>query len=160
MSLSFAPAHPWSLHRNPLGQLIFVREGAAPIEITPVRAFALSAPTECLSFVSATGEEVLWLESLSQAPAAAQALIQQELAQRDFVPQILAITGLDSYATPSTWQIETDRGATQLVLKAEEDIRRLPDHALLIADGQGVQYVIRDRRTLDAHSRRILKRFL
>ena len=47
-----------------------------------------------------------------------------------------------------------------MILKGEEDIRRLPNNALLIADSHGINYLIRDRAALDAHSRKILDRFL
>ena len=43
----------------------------------------------------------------------------------EFVPEIERIMGVSSFACPSTWQVVTDRGPAQLVLKGEEDIRRL-----------------------------------
>ena len=44
---------------------------------------------------------------------------------------------------------------------SEDDIRRLRGPgALLIADSQGIHFMIRDRKMLDAHSQKILKRFL
>ena len=42
----------------------------------------------------------------------------------------------------------------------EEDIRRLAGSALRLADNHGIHYLIRDRYALDAHSRKILDRFL
>jgi len=62
--------------------------------------------------------------------------------------------------TPSTWDIETDRGRTQLLLKGEEDIRRLSASVLLVTDGHGVQFLIRDLAQMDRFSRRLLDRFL
>jgi hypothetical protein len=41
------------------------------------------------------------------------------------MPVITRIVSVASFATPSTWQVETDRGTATLVLKGEEDIRRL-----------------------------------
>jgi hypothetical protein len=76
------------------------------------------------------------------------------------MPVILRITTVSSFATPSSWTIVTDRGETKLILKGEEDIRRLAAPALLITDSNGIQYLIRDRHALDAQSRRILDRFL
>ena len=52
-------------------------------------------------------------------------LLEEELALRDFVPEITRIHSVSSFGTPSTWEVETDRGATSFVLKGEEDIRRL-----------------------------------
>ena len=79
----------------------------------------------------------------------------------EFVPTITRITRVSSFSTPSTWEVETDRGPAQFVLKAEEDIRRLRGRtALLIASGAGVHYAIADSTALDRASRRLLERFL
>ena len=67
---------------------------------------------------------------------------------------------VSTFSTPSTWTVETDRGPTQFVLKGEEDIRRVGRAMLLIADSQGLQFVVRDLAALDRHSRRLLERFL
>ena len=76
------------------------------------------------------------------------------------MPEIQRVRSVSGYATPCTWQVETDRGETSLVLKAEEDIRRLAAPTLLIIDSRGIQFLIRDPAALDATSRRILERFL
>jgi hypothetical protein len=47
-----------------------------------------------------------------------------------------------------------------LVLKGEEDIRRLSQSQLMIADTHGIQFLIRDIGTLDRNSRKLLDRFL
>jgi hypothetical protein len=80
---------------------------------------------------------------------------------REFVPTIEKIVAVSSFSTPSTWDVETDRGPARLVLKAEEDIRRLGGRTrLLIAGGDGVQFRVQDTTALDRHSRRLLERFL
>ena len=85
----------------------------------------------------------------------------EELAVREFVPTIEKIIAVSSFSTPSTWQVETDRGPASLVLKAEEDIRRLGGRTrLLIAGGDGMQFRVKDTTALDRHSRKLLERFL
>lgn len=152
----------FTLTRNAFGRLVFVGADATAHEgVVPVRAFAISAPDEGIALLSAEGKELQWIERLDTLPEAARALIAEELAQREFMPEIKRIIAISSYATPSTWQVETDRGATALILKSEDDIRRLRGPgALLIADSQGIHFLIRDRQALDAHSQKILKRFL
>jgi len=51
---------------------------------------------------------------------------------REFAPEITRIVSVSGFATPSVWQIETDRGRTELTLKAEEDIRRLAGRTRLL----------------------------
>lgn len=151
----------FTLSRNPAGRLICtLADGTVHINITPVRAFPLAAPDAGLALMSQEGHEIAWVEKLSDLDAANRTAIEKELAGREFMPEIQRIVAVSSFATPSTWTLETSRGATALVLKGEEDIRRLPDNGLLIADRHGVLYLIRDRKALDRHSRKILERFL
>ena len=63
------------------------------------------------------------------------------------------------FATPSIWDIETDRGPTRIRLKGEEDIRRIAGNTLLIADSNGMQFLIKDATQLDKVSKKLLDRF-
>ena len=150
------------MHRDAHGRLaLTLPDGTVHTGVLPVRAFPLAAPEEGISLVGADGHELLWLDRLDDLPAPAHALVQEELAAREFVPTIQKILSVSSFSTPSTWEVETDRGMTTLVLKAEEDIRRLRSRtALLIASAAGVQYAIADSTALDRASRRLLERFL
>jgi hypothetical protein len=113
-----------------------------------------------LALVDRDGRELAWIESLSMLPEGTRQLIEEELASREFLPEIRRIRHVSGFATPSTWQVDTDRGDTEFVLKGEEDIRRVAQSTLLIADSHGIQFLIRDLQTLDKASRKILDRFL
>lgn len=126
----------------------------------PVRAFPVSDPDAGVSLVGPDGHEVVWIDRLSELPTALRAPIVEELSAREFVPEIRRLLAVSSFATPSIWHVETDRGSTQLVLRGEEDIRRLPGGSLMISDTHGVHYRIRQVRDLDRASRRLLERFL
>jgi len=76
------------------------------------------------------------------------------------MPRIRRLLAVSSFSTPSTWTVDTELGATRFVLKGEEDIRRIGRAMLLIADSQGMQFMVRDLTALDRHSRRLLERFL
>jgi hypothetical protein len=151
----------FSLSRDPFGRLVLTgADGVAHVGIVPVRAFPIAAPDEGLSLVSADGHELAWIPHLDALDATRRALVEADLAAREFVPEIRAIREVSSFATPSTWTVETDRGPTTLVLKGEEDIRRLARTSLLIADRNGIQYLVRDIGALDRPSRKLLDRFL
>ena len=156
------PTTSLPLHRDAHGRLVLtLPDGTAHPGVLPVRAFPLAAPEEGLSLVGPDGHELLWLNRLDELPAESRRLVQEELAAREFVPTITKIASVSSFSTPSTWDVETDRGPTQFVLKTEEDIRRLRGRtALLIASSAGVQYAIADSTALDRASRRLLERFL
>jgi hypothetical protein len=101
-----------------------------------------------------------WIDRLGELSPAQRALIDEELASREFMPQIHRLHAVSTFSTPSTWTVDTDLGATRFVLKGEEDIRRIGRTTLLIADSHGLQFMVRDLSALDRHSRRLLERFL
>lgn len=151
----------FQLERDAYGRLILTNENGERHEgITPVRAFPIAAPDEGLSLINYEGHEVAWVDNIADLPPAIGQLLEEELASREFVPEITQITEVSSFACPSTWQVGTNRGTTALVLKGEEDIRRLSQTCLLIADSNGIQFLVRDLTVLDRQSRKLLDRFL
>ena len=151
----------FTIERNAHGRLLLtLADGTVHEGVVPVRAFPLTAPAEGLSLVGTDGRELAWVPQLGELPADARALVEGELATREFVTTVLRIEGVSSFSTPSTWSVVTDRGTTRFVLKGEEDIRRLADGALLIASGEGINFRIADRWALDRKSRGVLERFL
>ncbi|HEU4458077.1 MAG TPA: DUF1854 domain-containing protein [Methylibium sp.] len=152
---------PLALRRDAHGRLMLTTaDGREHAGVVPVRAFPLAAPGEGLSIVGPEGQELAWFDRHAELPEGAAALIAEELAQREFTPTIRQIRGVSTFSTPSTWDIATDRGDTTLVLKGEEDIRRLAGRALLIADAHGLRYRVEDVGALDKRSKRLLERFL
>ena len=155
------PDPGFDLERDAHGQLVLVEaDGTRHEGVLPVRAFPLTGADEGLSLVGSDGREKAWIPRLADLAPPLRALLEEELAQREFVPVIERIVAVSTFATPSTWTVETDRGPTTLVLEAEENIRRLAGSALLILDSQGLTYRVRDRFGLDRASRKLLERFL
>ncbi len=152
---------PFDLARDAHGRLILTLiDGSVHEVVVPVRAFPLAAPSEGLSLVGADGRECLWIDRLDEVSGSARELIDAELATREFNPEITQLRGVSTFSTPSTWDVDTERGPTRFVLKGEEDIRRLADGGLLITDSHGISYRMADPRQLDRRSRRLLERFL
>lgn len=150
-----------ALQTDPHGRLLLTLEdGTLHEDVHPVRAFPLSDPDGALALVGSDGHERLWVPDPGSLPAPMLALIRETLAARSFMPEIRALVGVSTFATPSDWTVDTDRGRRVLVLNAEEDIRRLPDGRLLVTDRHGVAYLITRPATLDRRSRRLLERFL
>ena len=151
----------FTLSKNTFGQLCLrTEDGQFYEQVLPVKAFPISLPGECIAIVDRDGHELVWLDDLNQVSADNLIIIKEELANREFMPVLMKISEVSSFATPSTWTVETSRGATQFVLKGEEDIRRISKDTYLISDNHGVQYLIENIQLLDKHSRRLLDRFL
>ena len=151
----------FNLRRDAFGKLVLTNaEGEEVVGVAPVRSFPVQAPTRGISLVREGGKEVAWIDDLDALPAELRALVAEELEGREFMPEILQIKSVSSFATPCTWSVATDRGDTEFLLKGEEDIRRLGAFSLLIADSHGIQFLVRDMFGIDKGSRRILDRFL
>ena len=152
----------FELVRNAHGRLVLhLADGSEHVGVIPVRAFPITASDEGLSLVGAEGSELLWIDRLDALPGAVRALIEEDLVAREFLPTIERIVSVSSFSTPSTWQLETDKGPATLVLKGEEDIRRLARRThLRISASDGVQFQILDVNQLDKPSRKLLERFL
>lgn len=150
-----------SLIRDSLGRLVFIDEaGTQHVDVHAVRAFPITAPNAGISLMDSAGKELFWFASLAAIPEEDRALLLEELAAREFMPIIEQISSVSSYATPSIWVVQTDRGETRLRLNGEENIRRVAGNTLLISDANGVQYLVRDSSQLDKQSRKLLDRFL
>jgi Domain of unknown function (DUF1854) len=151
----------FQLSRNSFGKLILTTaEGEVHEGVSPVRAFPIQAPDKGISMVLGDGKEVGWIDDIAGLPLPIRELVQDELEGREFMPEILRIIDVTSFATPCTWTVATDRGDTEFLLKGEEDIRRIGATSLLVADNHGIHFLIRDMFTIDKNSRRILDRFL
>lgn len=151
----------FTLAFDPFGKLVVtLADGTQHAGAVVARGFPIAAPDESISILSAEGKELAWVDRLSDLPAQERDIVVQALQGREFMPEILRLDGVNSFSTPSVWRVQTSRGPTQLVLKGEEDIRRLSASRLIVADAHGVQFLIRDLPSLDRHTRKLLDRFL
>lgn len=151
----------FTLSRNSSGRWCMRVDGQASEPVHAVRGFPLSAPEEAIGLVADDGHERLHITHLNTLSAAQREAVNAALAERDFCPRITRICSVSTFASPSTWVVETDRGTTELVLKGEEDIRRLHERSrLLITSAHGVVFEIPDSAALDRASRKLLERFL
>ena len=153
--------NPFDLQRDTLGRWVLqMPDGTRHVPVTALRTFPVSASDEGVALMDADGHEVVWIDALAKLDPLLRSQVMQALNEREFLPEILQLTDVSSFATPCTWSVVTDRGVTQFLLKGEEDIRRLTGTVLLVNDANGVQFMIRDLATMDKHSRKLLDRFL
>ena len=102
-----------TLERDALGRLILIdASGVRHVGVYPVRAFPITAPSAGISIMDQSGKELCWFDAVSAIPELELGLIEDEMAAREFMPVIEKITKVSTFATPSIWDIETDRGPT------------------------------------------------
>ena len=151
----------YQLSRNSYGRLVFTNQSGLVQEgVVPVRSFPITEPDQGIALIDPNGHELAWIDRLTDLPEDYRVLIESELANREFMPEIKRILKISSFITPNTWRVETDRGNATFIFKGEENIRRLTLSALMITDSHGIHFLIRDRLSLDRHSRKLLDHFL
>ena len=68
-----------NIARNSFGQLVFTDPDGKAHLVTPVRAFPIAAPAENIGLINTEGEEVAWIERLSDLPDDSRQLIADEI---------------------------------------------------------------------------------
>lgn len=156
-----AGLRPFGLDHDAWGRLVLTdADGRQHTGVELIRAFPLSDPRHGISICDAKGRELVWIADLDALPPVLMTQIEEELAQREFVPIIHRIVKVSAPVEPSEWEVETDRGRTSFVLNNEDDVHELDEQRALITDTNGIRYLIPDLRQLDANSRRLLERYL
>jgi hypothetical protein len=156
-----ASPRPFALDHDAWGRLVFSdADGRQHVGVELIRAFPLSDPQHGVSICDANGREILWIDDLHELPAPLARQVEEELARREFVPVIHRVLRVSAPVEPSEWDVETDRGRARFLLNSEDDVHALDEHRALITDAHGIRYLISDLTQLDAHSRRLLERYL
>jgi hypothetical protein len=156
------PADPeFSLHLDSFGRLVLTEaDGRRWVGVEPVRAFPISEPARWIALCDAEGHEITFLDDLTSLAEPSRQLLEQELARREFVPRVRRIVRISSDVSPSTWDVETDRGPTHFTLDSDDSVRQLDAEKVLITDARGMRYLVPDLHALDPASRRLLERYL
>ena len=146
------------LVRDPRGWLVLYRgNGAKAVgNVRVARCFPWSMPDRYVSIRNEDGEELCLFQSLDDAAPETRQIIEEELADQEFIPRITAVTGIDDQTEVTVWQVETDKGSIQLQVKTSDDIRRLDEKRMLIKDYAGAIFEIVDVTALDQKSRRLI----
>jgi hypothetical protein len=153
-------AAAFRLHRDPSGRLVLTDElGVVHVGVEPVRAFPISDPERLVSVLDDRGHELVCIDDLTALPPEVADLVRQELADREFLPTVERVVSVNRSKEPHVWDVITDRGPVQFLMR-EDDIRRLGPTRAILVDMHGVRYYIPDGRQLDAKSRRFLSQFL
>lgn len=160
MTNRFSTTTDFQLDHDAFGRLVLtLPDGERHVDVHPVRGFPISDPRRGLALTSAEGRELVWIDDLDAVPAATRTVLEAELAQREFLPVIKRIYRVSLQTNPCQWEVETDRGRTEFVIKSEDDVRRLEGRRAIVTDAHGIRYLIPSVETLDRNSRRILERY-
>jgi hypothetical protein len=148
----------FALTRDAWGQLVLIDSvGVRHGGVTAISMFPISDPERWISLCGSDGRELVAVEDPDELPEDVRGVLLEEVSRSRFIPVIERINYVSGNTEPCEWQVETDRGPTQFVLKSEDDVRRLGAEQILILDAHGQRYYIPDLNRLDAKSRRVVE---
>lgn len=150
------------LFREPAWHLRMTIEGdRSYLRVKIVRAVPLSEPDRYICFLDAKDEVICMVEDVRELRAEDQAIIREELARRYMTSRIERIHSIRSEYGVSYWEVTTDRGPREFVVKnVGEDARWLDEKRVLIQDVDGNRFEVADLGALDKRSRGLMEMVL
>jgi hypothetical protein len=147
----------WSLVRRADGRLVLRRENGDGE--TPVQAaccFPWTHPHEFISLRDDKGKEQLLIEDLQQVESPARELIEEELAERNFLPRVTGIEAITDEMELFHWKVITAAGPRRFLTRRSDHPRKLANGDVLIKDVSNDLYLIPNPKGLDPKSLKLL----
>ena len=121
-----------------------------------LRAFPISGGERDLVLRDGGGKELGILTDLSGIEATQQQLLKNSLDNRYFLPKITKIHSIFERFGSAVWEVETDRGATEITTKAlHEAIYEVTPTRFMLRDTGDNRFEIPDLSALDEGSRKL-----
>lgn len=146
------------LFRGPHGVLRCTIEGVKSVlRAKVVRAFPLSHQARWITVLDAKNKEVCTIEDPAQLDPESQHLVEEELARQYRVSTITRIYAIRNEYRTLFWEVETDRGRRDFVVKWGADtILWLGPADVVLVDIDTNRFRIPDVNRLDPRSRKLL----
>jgi hypothetical protein len=144
------------LFRGPYGVLRCTIEGEMSVlRARVVRVFPLALASRWINVLDWKNKEVCLIEDAADLDAASRALVEEELQAHYRVATITRIHSVKNEYRTLYWDVDTDLGRRDFVLKfATDTIIWLGPTELLLLDIDTNRFRIADYTRLDSHSRK------
>lgn len=150
-----------AIQRNAAGQLVIRLEGRDDpvVDAKIARCFPWSMPDGYICIRDGDGKELALLKTLEQLPSEMRRIVETELCDKVFNPQIRRVTECKHEFGVTSITAETDRGAVTFQTRGRDDVRILSTTRALFRDVDGNTYELADLSELDRTSRRHFSKY-
>jgi hypothetical protein len=150
------------LFREPPWVLRLTIEGdRSYLKVRAVCAAPLSQPDRYICLLDEKNEVICTVEDPTVLDAASQQMIKEELNQRYMTAIIKRVDSLKSEYGVSYWEVQTDRGNREFVVRnVSENAQWISDRRLLLVDVDGNRFEISNLEVLDKKSRGLIEMVL
>lgn len=150
------------LFREPPWILRLTIEGdRSYLKVRVVCAAPLSQPDRYVCLLDEKNEVICTVEDPIVMDAASQDIIKEEIEQRYMTAIIKQVDSLKSEFGVSYWEVQTDRGNREFVVRnVSENAQWITDRRLLLLDVDGNRFEISNLEALDKKSRGLIEMVL
>ncbi len=158
-----APIEPYQAHeirvyRAPRNTVrMTVRDERSYIRVRPVHAAPMAYPEQYISLLDIKNEEVAFIRDLNDVDEASRRVIEEELAHRYLKARIERVHNIQMEYGVTYWDVTTDRGKREFVIRGHENTHWASDTRILLTDVDGNRFEIPDYTGLDPHSIRLIE---
>ena len=150
------------LFREPPWVLRLTLEGdRSYIKVRVVCAAPLSQPDRYICLLDEKNEVICTVEDPIDLDEVSQRIVKEEIEQRYMTAIIKRIESLRSEFGVSYWEVQTDRGDREFVVRnVSENAQWITDRRLLLLDVDGNRFEIANLEVLDKKSRGLIEMVL
>lgn len=158
-----APVKPYQAHeirvfRAPKNTVrMTVRDERSYIRVRPVNASPMAHSDRYVSLLDIKNEEVAFIKDLYDLDEASRKVIEEELAHRYLRATIKRVNSIQMEYGVTYWDVMTDRGKREFVIRGHENTHWASDSRLLLTDVDGNRFEVVDYTRLDAHSIQLIE---
>ncbi len=140
--------------------VLTVENDRSYLKVRAVRAFPLSELNEFIGLMDAiSGREIGMLRNLRDLDGPTRQLIQHEIDKRYFIPKIRRIIQAKKEFGTVYWDVETDRGDRQFVMRGIRDsVHEIEPGRFLVNDVDGNRFEVPQIGELDTRSQALWER--
>ncbi len=151
-------AHEIRVYRAPVKTVrMTVRNERSYIRVRPVQASPMAYPDHYVSLLDIKNEEVAFVKDLNDLDDESRRVIKEELAHRYLKAKIEQVHSIQMEFGVTYWDVTTDRGKREFVIRGHENTHWASEKRLLLTDVDGNRFEIIDYTRLEPNSIRLIE---
>ena len=127
------------------------------IRVRPVQASPLAHTDKYVSLLDIKNEEVAFIRDMNDLDEGSRKVIEEELTHRYLRATIERIDSIQMEYGVTYWDVMTDRGRREFVIRGHENTHWASDTRLLLTDVDGNRFEVVDYTRLDPNSVQLIE---
>lgn len=161
--IEYAPTEPYKAHeirvyRAPKNTVrMTVGDERSYIRVRPVQASPMAYPNQYIALLDSKNEEVAFIENMENLDETSKQVIEEEMARRYLKAHIESIYSIQMEYGVAYWDVMTDRGRREFVIRGHDSTFWVSETRLLLTDVDGNRFEIIDYKKLDTASVKMIE---